>query len=137
MHELTHSKEKPYKCDVCGKAYTHPTNLKIHKQEHSGIKPFQCEQCGKTFRTTNRLKMHQTSHTGEKKFPCSDCGKNFTNNTKVKRHQQLHCKGRVKLDEISATKISKTGNPVVVLTDNPRPECSVLIVEVVNSPGSQ
>lgn len=46
-------------------AYTHPMNLKIHKQEHSGAKPFQCEMCGRCFRTTNRLKTHKMSHTGD------------------------------------------------------------------------
>lgn len=121
---------RPYKCDLCGKAYTHPTNLKIHKQEHSGVKPFQCEQCGKTFRTTNRLKMHQTSHTGEKNFACNCCGKYFTNKTKVKRHQQLHCKGTGTPDGSSALTTMKSNNPMTVA----QPDNNVLIIEVVGSP---
>lgn len=79
-------------------AYTHPTNLKIHKQDHAGDgsgkggRPFLCHDCGKSFRTANRLKLHRAVHTGEKARECLDCGRRFTDNSKVKRHQSLHCK---------------------------------------------
>ena len=95
-------------------AYTHPMNLKIHKQEHGGSKPFLCQvflflkicinkwlifyfyyilqDCGKDFRTANRLKLHEAVHTGEKKFPCDNCDKRYASRSKVNRHMKLHCK---------------------------------------------
>ena len=41
--------EKPYKCDVCEKAFTDAVVLKKHKRIHTGEKPFKCTECDKAF----------------------------------------------------------------------------------------
>ncbi|XP_060559929.1 zinc finger protein 726-like isoform X2 [Ruditapes philippinarum] len=40
-----HSKERPFKCDVCQKGYITSDKLKIHKRVHTGEKPCVCEEC--------------------------------------------------------------------------------------------
>lgn len=34
IHRYIHSKEKPFKCDVCGKGFCQARTLAVHKQIH-------------------------------------------------------------------------------------------------------
>lgn len=42
-------KEKPHKCNQCGKAFNRSSTLNTHTRIHAGYKPFVCEFCGKGF----------------------------------------------------------------------------------------
>ncbi|KMR05061.1 putative zinc finger protein 398 [Lasius niger] len=56
-------REKPHKCQVCGKAFSQSSNLITHSRKHTGFKPFACELCGRAFQRKVDLRRHrETQH---------------------------------------------------------------------------
>ena len=41
-HKRIHSRERPFQCNICDKAFTRSSSLVEHKRIHSGERPFQC-----------------------------------------------------------------------------------------------
>uniref|UniRef100_A0A914S5C1 C2H2-type domain-containing protein n=1 Tax=Parascaris equorum TaxID=6256 RepID=A0A914S5C1_PAREQ len=54
----TEKRQRPYKCDVCDKAFKHKHHLTEHKRLHSGEKPFQCDKCLKRFSHSGSYSQH-------------------------------------------------------------------------------
>ncbi|KAL9631256.1 MAG: hypothetical protein Q9164_005993 [Protoblastenia rupestris] len=50
-----------YVCQVCNKAFSRPSSLKIHSHSHTGEKPFICPHkgCGKAFSVRSNMKRHE------------------------------------------------------------------------------
>ncbi|CAH6720568.1 hypothetical protein CLIB1444_04S03026 [[Candida] jaroonii] len=83
-------------CQVCGKIFAKPYNLKSHMKSHSKEKPFKCSYCPKTFARSHDKKRHELLHNGEKNFKCEGflkdgktkwgCGKKFARSDALSRH---------------------------------------------------
>lgn len=80
-HLVTHG-ERLYRCtqEGCGKKFLDNSKLKRHQLVHTGEKPYKCDICGKCFSLDFNLRTHLRTHTGEKPYVCSfqDCNKRFT-----------------------------------------------------------
>ena len=90
QHERTHSSDRPYVCPDCGKLFRQPTHLQQHIRIHTGEKPYECAFCDKTFRQRTILNQHLRIHTGEKPYSCMECGKNFRQKAILDQHFRTH-----------------------------------------------
>lgn len=90
-HMKTHSGEKSFKCNHCGRRLTTRQTLFEHVNAiHMGIKPFSCEVCSKSFVTEKILRLHKKIHSESKPHVCSMCGKGFAQSTAMLFHMRYH-----------------------------------------------
>jgi uncharacterized Zn-finger protein len=88
----THTGDKHYKCDVCGKGFSHSSHLQKHIITHTCDKPYNCDICGKGFSDNSNLQNHVRIHTGDKPYTCKCdiCGKGFSQNGNLQTHIRTH-----------------------------------------------
>lgn len=58
-HNLMHSSQKSGpQCQICGKYFGNESNLLVHLKSHSKERPFCCDVCLKSFKYKHHLKTH-------------------------------------------------------------------------------
>lgn len=104
-HLLTHSDERPFKCDFenCGKSFKSKAMLAKHQETHSTEKRI-CNICGLGLSTRATLLRHMVVHSNLKKFECKFCSQKFKRSKALKIHLILHtgmrpCKPIVEPDD--------------------------------------
>lgn len=109
-HEVIHSGVKPYRCDLCPKAYMRTNDLEHHKKivhvdgadEFPKPSSLLCDFCGKEFRCRSQLLIHFQTHTGERPHLCDVCGRKFARSYQLKRHKILVHANRLNAEENAA-----------------------------------
>ena len=88
---MTHSVERPFKCDLCNQTSKTRANLLRHKQKHHNTKQvkkeLECAICPKTFKTSNSYGYHMKVHTGEKDHKCDLCNYTCIREQGIRKHK--------------------------------------------------
>uniref|UniRef100_A0A8C9JA52 Zinc finger protein Y-linked n=1 Tax=Panthera tigris altaica TaxID=74533 RepID=A0A8C9JA52_PANTA len=79
--------KKPYQCQYCEYRSADSSNLKTHvKTKHSKEMPFKCDICLLTFSDTKEVQQHALIHQESKTHQCLHCDHKSSNSSDLKRH---------------------------------------------------
>ena len=93
-----------YACNVCGRLFSQPGNLRRHVLAHLAQRPSQCTVCGKKFTQPSNLKAHLRTHSAERpSFSCVACAMTFADKSTLRKHAQHHCYMTMSADSSTAT----------------------------------
>uniref|UniRef100_H2YH50 C2H2-type domain-containing protein n=1 Tax=Ciona savignyi TaxID=51511 RepID=H2YH50_CIOSA len=139
VHIRSHTgKRRPFKCTVCGVAFTQKGNLRRHYKIHSEEKPFQCPVCSYRCRRRDALNGHMRIHSDVRPYRCVYCARSYKSRQSLKEHEyqcpykndpivQAHqmtsspAKGNFSTDKRLSPLTSQSSNSVISLTPSNLP----------------
>ncbi|KAK7929071.1 hypothetical protein WMY93_005466 [Mugilogobius chulae] len=87
---------KRHRCPHClDRWFRGPNKLARHMRMHTKEKPFKCPICAKAFSQSYHMKRHHRVQHSQGRYTCTVCGQNLPNWIEFKNHKSLHEPGVV------------------------------------------
>lgn len=90
-HLLAHIDEKAEICNICGREFRIPHQLRSHMETHLKTKSLACPKCTKTFISKANLATHLNAyHSATIRFFCKVCNQGFKYQSRLTTHMEIH-----------------------------------------------